>query len=75
MYGQGNGTELQDYLINFAYHLNPNGQTQINWPKWTSTSPNLITFLDGLTPVVVTQDTFRTREMEGITKLTMKFPI
>lgn len=75
MYGTGNGTEMQDYLINFATNLDPNGPTQMHWPRWKTTSPNLITFLDGSTPVTVTQDTYRALEMEKITNLGIEFPI
>lgn len=75
MYGTGNGTELQDYLINFAYNLNPNGPTQPTWPQWKASSLELLTLLDGSTPITITEDNFRVAAMEGITALVLKYPI
>ncbi|KZP04757.1 alpha/beta-hydrolase, partial [Athelia psychrophila] len=57
MYGTGNGTELQDYVINLAYNLNPNGPTVSQWPQYKVTSPELLTLLDGATPSNITEDT------------------
>jgi len=50
---------MTDVLINFAATLDPNGKTGIHWPKYTTSSPQLLTFLDGNVPLVITQDTFR----------------
>jgi len=53
------GGELVDYIINFVTNLDPNGKTQLYWPKYTNKRPKLLTFLDGSTPVEVSEDTFR----------------
>ncbi|KAF7984603.1 hypothetical protein HWV62_12801 [Athelia sp. TMB] len=74
-YGSGNGTELQDYVINFAYHLDPNGPTVPKWPQYTLASPKLLTLLDGATPVSITEDTFRVEAMAGIAEIALKYPI
>lgn len=65
---------MQDYLINLATHLDPNGATQIIWPKWTSNAPSMMTFLDGPNAATVTDDTYRVDAMKGMTTLSMKYP-
>jgi acetylcholinesterase len=50
---------MRDYLINFAANLDPNYSSGFNWPKWTSGSPTLLTFLDGLFPLALGQDMYR----------------
>ncbi|KAJ7258777.1 carotenoid ester lipase precursor [Mycena haematopus] len=67
--------ELTDYLINFATNLNPNGNTVPNWPAYTTAAPNMMTFLDGLFPTTITQDTYRAAAMQFLTNMTLQFPI
>ncbi|KAJ6455466.1 carotenoid ester lipase precursor [Mycena sanguinolenta] len=67
--------ELTDYLINFATNLNPNGKTVPNWPAYTTQAPNMMTFLDGLFPTTITQDTYRAEAMAFLTNVTLQFPI
>ncbi|KAJ7480554.1 carotenoid ester lipase precursor [Mycena latifolia] len=67
--------ELTDYLINFATTLNPNGKTVPNWPAYTTASPNMMTFLDGLIPTTISQDTYRAAGMAFLTNITLQFPI
>jgi len=67
--------ELTDYLINFATNLNPNGKTVPNWPAYTTATPNLMTFLDGLIPTTISQDTFRAAGMQFLTNITLEFPV
>ncbi|KAF7300171.1 Carboxylic ester hydrolase [Mycena kentingensis (nom. inval.)] len=67
--------ELTDYLINFATNLNPNGKTVPNWPAYTTATPNLMTFLDGLIPTTIVQDTYRAQQMSFVTNLTLAFPV
>ncbi|KAJ7268043.1 carotenoid ester lipase precursor [Mycena rebaudengoi] len=69
------GGELADYIINFATTLNPNGKTVPNWPGYTTASPNMLQFLDGLIPTTITQDTYRAAGMKFLTDTTLQFPI
>ncbi|OSC98005.1 carotenoid ester lipase precursor [Trametes coccinea BRFM310] len=69
------GGELADYLINFATNLNPNGKTVASWPQYTTSSPKLLTFLDGITPVTITNDDYRVDAMNLLTELSLQFPI
>ncbi|KAK7050555.1 carboxylic ester hydrolase [Favolaschia claudopus] len=67
--------ELTDYLINFANNLDPNGKTVPSWPGYTTATPNMMTFLDGLIPTSITQDTYRAAGMQFLTNLTLQFPV
>ncbi|KAK0460006.1 carotenoid ester lipase precursor [Desarmillaria tabescens] len=69
------GGDMADYLIRFAATLNPSGSTGIQWPQWTTNSPNLLTFNDGLLPLTITQDTFRGDAMSGLSKILLANPI
>ncbi|KAJ7916877.1 Alpha/Beta hydrolase protein [Mycena leptocephala] len=67
--------ELTDYLINFATNLNPNGGAMPNWPAYTMVTPNMMTFLDGLFPTAITQDTYRAAGIQFLTNLSLQFPV
>ncbi|KAJ7205202.1 Alpha/Beta hydrolase protein [Mycena pura] len=71
VFGDG---ELTDFLVNFATTLNPNGPTVPHWPAYTTATPNMMTFLDGLIPTVITQDTYRASAIQFLTNLTLEFP-
>ncbi|OAX36717.1 alpha/beta-hydrolase [Rhizopogon vinicolor AM-OR11-026] len=53
------GDDMASYLVRFVTNLDPNGSGTLAWPTWTTSSPNLLTFLDGQTPQQITQDTYR----------------
>jgi carboxylesterase type B len=53
------GNDMTEYLVRFVANLDPNGAGTLSWPMWTTNSPNLLTFLDGLIPQQITQDTYR----------------
>ncbi|KAI0787376.1 carotenoid ester lipase precursor [Fomes fomentarius] len=69
------GSDMADYLINFVNTLNPNGKTGISWPKYTTSSPKLLTFLDGLIPLSITNDDYRVDAMKLLTNLSLQFPL
>ncbi|TFK70529.1 carotenoid ester lipase precursor [Pluteus cervinus] len=66
--------ELLDYLVNFANNLDPNGKTQVPWPKYNNWSPLLLTFLDGPLPVTVTRDDYRDDAMDYLTDVSLRNP-
>ncbi|KAF7976786.1 hypothetical protein HWV62_5628 [Athelia sp. TMB] len=77
MFGStSNGTELQDYLINFANNLNPNGHTVPEWPQYEATSRKLLTFVDGaaFNATTISQDTYRADALTGLTAISLKYP-
>ena len=75
VYGQGGDGDLAAYLINFVNNLDPNGKTGIQWPKYTTNSPALLTFLDGIIPLAITNDDYRVEGFDLITELSLKFPL
>lgn len=75
-FGTGSGTDMQDYAINFATSLNPNGPTVgPTWPQWNSSSPTSLMFLDGLIPRTLTPDTYRQAPMDLLNSLALSYPI
>ncbi|KAG6841028.1 hypothetical protein C0991_002576 [Blastosporella zonata] len=74
VYGGGG---MADYLIRFAVNLDPNSKSilDLQWPKYTVASPKLLTFLDGLIPVTITDDTYRAAAMNALTNLTLNNPL
>lgn len=66
---------MTEYLIRFAAKLDPNGGILLNWPKYTTDSPKLLTFLDGLVPETLTDDTFRVDGFNVLTELSLEHPI
>ena len=69
------GSDMAVYLINFVNNLNPNGSGLLSWPKYSTSSPQLLTFQDGLTPLAITQDTFRQAAMNFLTQLSLVNPL
>jgi carboxylesterase type B len=69
------GGDLGDAVINFANKLDPNGDTIINWPKYSTSAPNMWTLWDGLIPQVITQDTYRKEAMDFVTTMTLSNPL
>ncbi|KAJ3551121.1 hypothetical protein NM688_g4916 [Phlebia brevispora] len=64
-------TDLTDYIVNFVNTLNPNGGSLANWPQYSVSSPQLLTLLDGATPVNITLDSYRADGMSLLQKLAL----
>ncbi|EKM49797.1 uncharacterized protein PHACADRAFT_131622 [Phanerochaete carnosa HHB-10118-sp] len=69
------GGDMTDYLVNFINDLNPNGPGLLSWPTYSTSSPQLLTFLDGLVPLAITEDTYRADGMNFLTQLSLADPI
>ena len=73
MYGS---EELTDYLVYFVHHLDPNGGKGLFWPRYTSTSKEVLTFFDGpLTTLGITRDDYRTEGMRMLTEISLQYPL
>ena len=81
---QAHGTELADvfgggpmgdYLIRFAATLNPNGDGPFEWPRYTKSTPLLLTFNDAQPAFTLTHDTYRGEQMAYLTKLSLADPM
>ncbi|KAI9454449.1 carotenoid ester lipase precursor [Lactarius psammicola] len=69
------GGQLTDYLIHFATNLDPNGASGPQWPRYTTSSPQMMTFVDGQgTNTTITLDTYRVDAMEHLTTLSLARP-
>ena len=66
---------MTDYLINFVNHLDPNGPTALAWPKYSTSSPKLLTLQDLLIPQIITDDTYRKDAMNFATQLSLANPL
>ena len=64
-----------DALIHFVNKLDPNGPTQLSWPKYDTSSVQLMTFLDGLIPKTISKDTYRQQAMGYAMQLGLKYPL
>jgi acetylcholinesterase len=69
------GGEMGDYLIRFASTLNPNSARSFQWPQYTLSKRNILTFLDGLIPLIISTDTYRQDAMNFITNVTLANPV
>jgi acetylcholinesterase len=69
------GKEMTVYLDRFVANLDPNGNTTVTWPKFPVESPNMMTFLDGPSPLTITQDTYRQEPMAFLINITLANPI
>ncbi|KIM43069.1 hypothetical protein M413DRAFT_26269 [Hebeloma cylindrosporum] len=69
------GGEMGDHLIRFANKLNPNPASGYQWPKYTLSARKMAAYLDGLIPIVTTEDTYRSDAMNYLTSLTLANPI
>ncbi|KAF9041954.1 carotenoid ester lipase precursor [Hymenopellis radicata] len=69
------GGDLQDYLIRFVANLDPNGDTGITWPKWTTDSPQLLSFNDGPVSQNITDDTYRKEAIETLNAILFENPV
>lgn len=68
--------DLTDFLINFVNNLNPNGAGgHLYWPAYDTSSAYLMTFLDGLIPEIITQDTYREEQIAYLSQITLTNPI
>jgi len=61
------GGDLTEYLIQFTTNMDPNGGLSPQWPQYSASSPQLMTFFDGpnnLPERNITRDTFRSVAIE-----------
>ncbi|KAJ3759224.1 Alpha/Beta hydrolase protein [Lentinula raphanica] len=69
------GGEMADYLIRFATTLDPNGNTGIEWPQYTTASPNMLQFNDGLIPLTLSLDNYRESALSFTAQLMLVNPV
>ena len=73
IYGDG---DLTGFLIHFVTNLDPNCGLSPEWPRYTTSSPQLMTFLDGqISNRTITLDIYRVEGMEFLTNLSLANPL
>ncbi len=83
IYGPG---DLTDYMVHFVNYFDPNGNSSARqggnetggslfWPRYTPSSPQLLTLQDGPTPMTVGEDNFRKEAIKIIGDLALKYPL
>ena len=65
---------MTDYLINFVNNLDPNSESTFYWPQYDTQSAQMLTFLDGDTPLNITTDTYRVQAMSYMQQMDLAFP-
>jgi acetylcholinesterase len=72
------GGDLADFLIQFVTNMDPNGILSPQWPRYTTSSPQLMTLLGNQLEVTnnnrtITLDTFRVEGTEFLTDLSLMY--
>ncbi|KAJ7713986.1 carotenoid ester lipase precursor [Mycena metata] len=69
------GGDLGAFFIRFITTLNPSApNASVKWPKYTTKSSDMLTFLDGDVPLAVTQDDYRVEAIQAMIELLLKHP-
>ena len=71
MFGVG---ELGEAFVRFATNLNPNSES-LSWPRFDSSSRDVLTFIDPVPRVDISQDDYRQEAMKYLTQVTLAHPI
>ncbi|OCH90638.1 alpha/beta-hydrolase [Obba rivulosa] len=71
LYGRG---PLTDYLINFVREGTPNNGTAVYWPRWTKSSPQILSIANDSQPVEILEDTFRKEAIDLVVSLNLQHP-
>ncbi|KAA1472207.1 alpha beta-hydrolase [Dentipellis sp. KUC8613] len=66
--------DMTNYFIRFVTRGDPNGGTDMHWPNYSTTSPQLLTLWDGPVAFNITRDVFRAKAFEYLDYLSSKYP-
>ncbi|KAG0698057.1 Alpha/Beta hydrolase protein [Suillus ampliporus] len=74
------GGDMSSRLLRFATYLDPNGGSDLElfdipWPKWTSSSRDLLTYVDGPIPQWIEKDTYRADAISYLGEQNGKYPL
>ena len=67
------GGPLATALINFVNHLDPNGESGNQWPKYSLNDPKNIVF--GAGTISVQDDTYREKAISALNAVMLRNPI
>ena len=64
---------MTDYFVRYVTYLDPNGNNgpdvAVVWPEYDTDAPQLLTLLDGDTPLVISNDTYREDPIKYVIQL------
>lgn len=69
---------MKDYIIRFTNKLDPNGgkEVGITWPHWDPAKPKALVLTDSiLSPLVINDDNYRSRALDYVADLSIRYPI
>lgn len=55
-------------------NLDPNGGDHLSWPQYNTTTQQLMTFLDGTTPLAISLDNYREDAMALLIQVNLEMP-
>ncbi|KAI0699606.1 carotenoid ester lipase precursor [Cerioporus squamosus] len=64
--------DMTDYFIRFVHHLDPNGPTGVQWPRYNMSSRLTLQFNDGDVPLNITVDDARLAGTEELASLALR---
>jgi acetylcholinesterase len=67
-----------DYILRFTDTLDPNGSRGLGipWPKWNPDKPKALILQDSaLFPLIIGDDNYRSRALEYVTNMSIRYPI
>ncbi|TFK91448.1 carotenoid ester lipase precursor [Polyporus arcularius HHB13444] len=67
--------DMTDYFIRFVNTLDPNGDTDMHWPRYDTTSRATLEFSEGDVPLSIAVDDQRLSGMSELTSLSLRFPL
>ncbi|KAI0351842.1 alpha/beta-hydrolase [Trametes cingulata] len=74
---KGGNDDLAAFLIHFATTLNPNGgpNQTLHWPRYDPVGRQVLTLLEGNTPLAISRDTARLEGTAALTALALAYPV
>ncbi|KAI0292408.1 carotenoid ester lipase precursor [Russula brevipes] len=70
--------ELRDYILRFANNLDPNGDNGLGipWPQWNPDKPKALILQDStLFPLIIADDNYRSRALDYVGNMSIRYPI
>ncbi|KAI0741844.1 carotenoid ester lipase precursor [Daedaleopsis nitida] len=65
--------DMTDYFVRFVNDLDPNGGTEVQWPKFDTATRSALQFSDGDSAVQVVEDSARLDGTDVLTSLSVRF--
>ncbi|TFK85029.1 carotenoid ester lipase precursor [Polyporus arcularius HHB13444] len=67
--------DMTDYFVRFVNDLDPNGDSGVHWPPYTTTARATLQFNNGAVPLNITADKERLAGTNELASLALRFPL